>query len=266
MHICEYCKKQYNEITGYKRFCSKSCIAKYAAKHVKNHVCNFNKKILSNNLQKTWQCCHCKLIFNTRSNLYKHIHKNHPEFCRINKKTWNAGLTKNNNLILNNISLTLKKKYLTGQLKPTFIRKHTEEQKLKIKDGLYKAKLQGKNVGGYRIHKSGFGKKCIANGEFFDSSWEVAYYFYCKQNNIYIQRNKKEFLYQMNGSFHRYTPDFYDGKNYIEIKGYEDKTCIYKWKAVKNLIVIKNVSKEINYMISKYGKNWLNIICEKIYN
>ena len=144
--------------------------------------------------------------------------------------------------------------------------KCTEEEKKKIKEGIRKAKLLGKNVGGYRPHKNGYGKKCRADGENFDSSWEVAYWFYCKDHGIYLERNKKEFLYEYKGETHRYLPDFFDGTQYIEIKGHEDSKCKFKYSSVENLRVIYDVSKEIEYMKNTYGNNWLDIVCEEVYN
>ena len=48
--LCEWCGKEFNSIS--KRFCSKSCRAKFAASKVKKHVCNFpkHKNSKTNNL------------------------------------------------------------------------------------------------------------------------------------------------------------------------------------------------------------------------
>ena len=52
----------------------------------------------------------------------------------------------------------------------------------------------------------------------------------------------------------------------VNIEGYEDEKCQAKYQSVNNLVVIKDVSKEINYMTEKYGDDWLDKVCEKIYN
>ena len=100
----------------------------------------------------------------------------------------------------------------------------------------------------------------------FDSSWEVAYWIYCKEHGLHLERNKKKFLYEYNGKVYRYLPDFFDGSTYIEIKGREDDKCKAKYSAVDNLKVIYDVSKEIAYVKGKYGKYWLDIVCDEVYN
>ncbi len=199
-------------------------------------------------------------------------HRNHERLCPCNPDrnyvshtighaAWNKGLTKETSDIVKNQAEKQAKTKLGVLHGPM-----TEEHKQKLIEGIHKAKAEGKNVGGHRIHKSGHGKKCIADGIFFDSSWEVAYWFYNKENGNKLERNTKEFLYEYQNKTHRYLPDFFDGSNYIEIKGYEDEKCQAKYQSVNNLVVIKDVSKEINYMTEKYGDDWLNKVCEKIYN
>lgn len=205
-------------------------------------------------------------------------HRNHERLCPHNpnrnyisytlgKPAWNKGLTRESD---GRVAQYVKKcidHYADGtNIAYNKGKKHSDEVKIHIREGIAKAKAEGKNVGGYRAHKSGYGKKCIADGIFFDSSWEVAYWFYNKENGNKLERNTKEFLYEYQNKTHRYLPDFFDGSNYIEIKGYEDEKCQAKYQSVNNLVVIKDVSKEINYMTEKYGDDWLNKVCEKIYN
>lgn len=75
-------------------------------------------------------------------------------------------------------------------------------------------------------------KKCFKNIKYdniyFDSSWELAYYIWCKQNSKNIERNTK--LYKLsNGSY--CCPDFIVDGQLVEIKGDHLKnTESYKYK------------------------------------
>lgn len=54
----------------------------------------------------------------------------------------------------------------------------------------------------------------------FDSSWELAYYKYLKENNIEFIFHPKEFFeYEYNGKKHIYRPDFKVQETFVEIKG-----------------------------------------------
>lgn len=62
-------------------------------------------------------------------------------------------------------------------------------------------------------------RKYQFNGEFFDSSWEVYFFYYCLKTGKHIIRNVKELKFELHGKTYEYFPDFeVDGKLY-EIKG-----------------------------------------------
>jgi hypothetical protein len=62
-------------------------------------------------------------------------------------------------------------------------------------------------------------RKYCFNGEMFDSSWEVYFYYYCIKTNKGIIRNVQKFEYSFNGKEYYCFPDFnVEGKLY-EIKG-----------------------------------------------
>lgn len=182
-------------------------------------------------------------------------------------KSWNKGFTKETDERIMKSSQTLQKTLQSKNFTPYWKgKKHTPQTREKISKSLQESKKKGKNIGGYGVHKSGYGKKCLMGGVFFDSSWEVAYYIYNKEHNVLLERNFKGFPYKYRNKEHLYIPDFYDGENYIEIKGYEDSKCKYKYKSIKNLKIIYDVSKEIEYMNDKYGEDWLYKVCEKVFN
>lgn len=110
----------------------------------------------------------------------------------------------------------------------------------------------------------------------FDSSWELAFYIWAKDNNKSIIREPTRFYYYDNqNKKHFYTPDFlYDEKEYIEIKGphFLDKdnnliNCRTKQilkslqECLKNnkvkLILKKDIIPILNYIKRRYGKDYL---------
>jgi len=57
-------------------------------------------------------------------------------------------------------------------------------------------------------------------GIYFDSSWELAVWIYCIDNNIPIIRNTNMFEYKdMYNNVRHYIPDFIINGNYVEVKG-----------------------------------------------
>ena len=59
-------------------------------------------------------------------------------------------------------------------------------------------------------------KNIFYDNEYFDSSWELAYWIWCKNHKLAIARNHQGFLLS-NGSY--FYPDFIVDGNLIEIKG-----------------------------------------------
>lgn len=108
----------------------------------------------------------------------------------------------------------------------------------------------------------------------FDSSWELAFYIYNKDNNQNIIRCTKGFPYTGNdGSSHMYYPDFEIDGMYYEIKGgqfftegvfdggiykTESYDCKVKCMNDNNIELVTDVTKYLNYIKSKYGKGYLS--------
>lgn len=83
-------------------------------------------------------------------------------------------------------------------------------------------------------------------GVFCASTWELAYYVYCIDHNIKIERCKRTFDYKYNNEIHKYLPDWYlpHSDTYVEIKGYN---CFYDSKVVEskiNAIKLLNINYE----------------------
>ena len=89
--------------------------------------------------------------------------------------------------------------------------KHTEETKKKISIKM----LNNKNW-----LFSGLGKKGYFEGNYFGSSWEMAFMIYCKEHSIKLERNWKSYKYINSiGEEKNYIPDFFlpDENKFIEI-------------------------------------------------
>lgn len=114
------------------------------------------------------------------------------------------------------------------------------------------------------------------NNIMFDSSWELCYYLWLKDNNIdFIYHPQIKFNYEYNGIKHYYFVDFYVNGIYQELKGPQffdkdgnfinpyDKNANELYKAKyncmlnNNIQIIKNCDKYINYVYRKYGKKFI---------
>lgn len=119
--------------------------------------------------------------------------------------------------------------------------------------------------------------KYMYNNETFDSSWELAYYIWNKDQNNDIKRNHCSFTYNYNNEIHYYFPDFVVNGQLIEIKGdhfFKNEKMInpfdrsqdglYEAKhqcALQNNVQIIRSDKIIpiiEYIESTYGKNYLD--------
>lgn len=115
---------------------------------------------------------------------------------------------------------------------------------------------------------SGRGKKGWYKGYWCDSSWELAYVIYNLEHNIKFIRNKEGFEYEFENKKYKYYPDFIleDG-TYVEIKGFLDKKNKTKIESFNKKIIIidkTKINQYLNYVIKKYGKEYINLYEEKL--
>jgi len=114
----------------------------------------------------------------------------------------------------------------------------------------------------------------------FDSSWELAYYIWLKDNNINFEYHPKiHFDYIFKNKLHKYFPDFIVNDNIVEVKGLHffenfditqrmicpynrefDELAEAKHKCMieHNVEIITDCSLYLNYINEMYGKNYLN--------
>ena len=120
-------------------------------------------------------------------------------------------------------------------------------------------------------------KKWFYNNLYFDSSWELIYYIWLKDNNIDFEYQKDKLPYYFNNKLRYYEVDFTINGRYVEIKGPQsfDKTgkminiydrtlddiANYKYYCMltNNVEIITDIKPYKDYIINKYGKNYINL-------
>lgn len=114
------------------------------------------------------------------------------------------------------------------------------------------------------------------NNIMFDSSWELCYFIWLKDNNINFEYHPQvKFTYNYDGKEHYYFVDFCVNGIYQELKSPQffdkngtfinpyDKNNSELYKAKYNCMIdnnvqiIKNCDIYINYVCKKYGKNFI---------
>lgn len=144
--------------------------------------------------------------------------------------------------------------------------KHSDEGKEFLHTTL---SIATKGKCGGRRNGSGTGKKGIYKGYHVDSTWELAYIIYNLENGVQFERNDTTFFeYDYENKKHKYYPDFIEGDTFVEIKGWMSERAKIKIAAIPDTYKIKVLgSKEIlpylEYVISKYGENFFDVLCEK---
>lgn len=101
----------------------------------------------------------------------------------------------------------------------------------------------------------------------FDSSWEISYYIWLKDNKIDFKFHPLPLEYEFNKEKHFYFPDFIVENKYVEIKGPQlfqkmlEPNTLDNAKyncMIKNGVEIKtNCDEYIKYVNEKYGKDFI---------
>lgn len=125
-------------------------------------------------------------------------------------------------------------------------------------------------------------KRYFYDKEYFDSSWELYLWIYCKDMGIPIRRNPTSFEYtDIEGNTHKYFPDFEINGKYFEIKGDHlfkngELLPVYKkgkskefceslaklktqcmFSHIEKLILEEDLQECFSYVNSKYGKDYV---------
>lgn len=160
------------------------------------------------------------------------------------RKAWNKGLTKetDSRLAEQSIKISLSRKGKPG-------RKHTEEEKQKLREKALK-----QHFGGFNMRRG-----IYYNGIKLDSSYEVIVAESLDKNNILWERPGR-FLYHMDGIIHYYTPDFYlpDYNVYLDPKNDFLIENINPGTGYKDIDKIRQVELENNVKILILNKDQLS--------
>ena len=121
--------------------------------------------------------------------------------------------------------------------------------------------LTGK-TGGPRKN-SGQGHKGYYKGIWCDSSYELAYVYWCIENNISMLRNKKRYSYVWNGKEKGYYPDFIANGELVEIKGYANEEVESKMSQCSDKLTIlrkHDLTEHLELVTMRYGKKFWEVL------
>lgn len=99
---------------------------------------------------------------------------------------------------------------------------------------------------------SGRGKSGLYQNIWFSSTYELAYFLWCKHHNLDIKRSDRIYNYEYQGSKHKYHPDFEVNGEIVEIKNYRSELTDIKTASVTDIPIkvlygddLKNVFEEV---------------------
>jgi len=179
-------------------------------------------------------------------------------------------------LVLAKYSIPLRTKEENAQLKSTKIKNtclerygvenaaKTEENRAKIKNTW--ASKSAEEL--YEIKQKSW-KKYVFDDLYFDSSWELCYYIWCKDHNIDILQPKITLTYEADGKLHKYLPDFLVNGRLVEIKSdylFEQMQIPETLDSAKYECMLKNnvqilmhddVKEMVDYVKEQYGISYI---------
>ena len=227
---CKYCQKEFETIDNKKEFCSMSCSTTYYNKLYRSRLKEGSKIKISKTLKEYYKT-------HKNPSLKEKIKKD----CPICNKEFEVRPCEKNKI------------YCSKQC-------YKDDKKLKFRT---------KASGGVR-EGAGYGKHGWYKGYWCDSSWELAYVIYNIDHNIKFVRNKEGFEYEFENKKYKYYPDFIleDG-TYVEIKAVlnkKNKAKIESFNKKLTIIDKKGIQQYIDYVVEKYGKNFIELYEGNPYN
>lgn len=174
-----------------------------------------------------------------------------------------------------------------NKIKQTNLVKYGVENILKLNSTIEKIKSTNLQRYGYEwpqqnpdIRKKQQYKYTFDNKK-FDSSWELTYYIWLKDNNIQFEYQPNvHFSYMFNNKQHIYCPDFLVNNEFVEVKGLQffedcnpshkminpyDKSQDELYEAkhqcmlTNNVKILTNIDKYENYVIEKYTNDFIKL-------
>lgn len=255
-----------------KKICDK-CNTEISLSNFNSHYEKCTGVLYKSKLDENWKttdgnykCPHCGKIFSNKG-IGSHIWRIHGDGKLHNpnkgyeigtRSVWNKGLTKETDERMQRVSDTYKASYVVGNVKHWTHGNDVTLIKEKLSIAAKNRKLGGYNPNSIKKHKSGLYK-----GYWCDSSWELAWVVFNIEHNIPFYRNTKKFDYVLDGKTKKFIPDFiFEDGTYIEIKGYMGRVAKAKFQYFKEKIIIiesKKIKKYIDYVVDKYGVNFIEL-------
>jgi endogenous inhibitor of DNA gyrase (YacG/DUF329 family) len=264
------CKSQIKRTKNH--FCSNKCSLNFNSKISTPHLKNV--RITTYNLNPN-KCVHCgiNLEYSKKNNKFctkrcaaieNQKNGGHSKWTDDGKKRLSMWAKKhafipNPKNRIKKICDTCKKEF---EVVPSQKSKNCCSRKCKYEHIKVNGLLKGKR-GGYR-EKGGRGKQGWYKGYYCNSSWELAWVIFNLEHNIKFKRNTEGFPYKFNNNNYNFYPDFIleSTNEYFEIKGYLDnknKAKINSFPFNLNVIDKYKIKMYIDYVTSKYGKDFINL-------
>ena len=243
--ICRYCGKECinaNSLRNHERLCKENPNRQIL--HGRDNLYSYRQKVKNGEVKY-----HSigRICINNGINIKYVKQENLEEYLNSG---WNIGVTD-----------AFKEKTRTANNKRKFPGKaNDKDSEEKRKQKISNTMKNNHKSGGYRMN-SGRGKKGWYKGIFCDSSWELAFVIWNIENNKPIERCKEKREYIFKGEKHIYIPDFIVEDEVVEIKGYSSKQWEEKIKQNPDIKVLykNDIKPYLDYVISKYGKNFISL-------
>lgn len=294
--ICLTCGKQtnfYNIKEGYFKFCNSKCANKNVS--IQNKI----KQTLIDKYGKPYVFQNKELLEKREKTYLEKYGVNNPlkndkikeQYKQTCIEKYGVDNPQKNNFIKLKTKLTNDLKYNSNnyhnieQRETTCLKRYGNknylgsDDYLKNRENIIKNKLGVINPSQLHDIRVKAQQKYTYNNIKFDSSWEIAYYIWLKDNSIDFEYQPNiSFDYVFNGKIHKYFPDFLVNDEYIELKSdhlyskmlKENTLENAKYKCMKNInvkILLKNdILFYLNYIKLKYGQNYLKQFKNKIQN
>ncbi len=247
--ICLNCGKEtkYVKSKGYSLFCSHKCCNSY--KELNNKRSETSKKVWKLKTKEEKDLIHKKGL---------------STYCKQHN------IDKINNImdlkeIKDKIKETCLKKYGVDNYSKTvnakehlsILQKNKSKEQREIETKKFFETIQKRNHGL-------ISNKYFYDNNYFDSSFELYYYIWLKDNNIDFEyHNNDYFIYEFNNIKHRYYPDFIVNNSYVEIKNDFLMKLLLKENTIENAKYKCMLEHNVKILTNKDVKFYENYFIEK---
>ena len=226
MFICENpeCSKEHDGSYGSGRFCSKTCVQKFASQQsIKSRKEHHFARKASRAKFGTWKCKSCDFVGSTRYELQQH-HKQYPDHRLFGSAL--KGLTKEICPQIAKASDKLKNRYATGELIPFFKGKHhTEESKKKLSSSMKKAHAEGRAYCWVPNQEASF-PEIYFQELFKKENIDLKYHLQVSRYQLDFYNEEKMFYVEIDGEQHYRSEDRIqhdkDRRNYLRSIGWTE--------------------------------------------